>query len=412
MQVLYEHCAGLDVHKKSVVACVWNSPLTGPTTKETRSFGTMTADLLALSDWLQSHAVTHVAMESTGVYWKPIYNLLEGSFELMLVNPQHIKAVPGRKTDVADAEWIGDLLRHGLMRGSFVPPQPQRELRELTRHRSNLVGRRVQAVNELQKALEGTNIKLASVVSDITGVSATAMLRALLEGRTDREALSDMAKGRLRSKKAELQKALEGVLRPHHRLIIAQLLADIDFFEEQIEEVSQEIALRLQEDQDTLDRLDGTPGINQRLAQVIVAEIGTDMSRFPSPYHLVSWAGLCPGSNESAGIRHSSRIRHGNLALKNALVEAAHAATHTKETYLQSLYKRLVSKRGKKRAMIAVARTILVGIYHMLSRGSAWKDLGADYFERRNPMQIVNRLTKRLKNLGYEVALTPIPMNA
>jgi transposase len=410
MQVLYEHCAGLDVHKKSLVACIWNSPLTGQTTKETRSFGTMTADLLALSDWLQSHAVTHVAMESTGVYWKPIYNLLEGHFELLLVNPQHIKAVPGRKTDVADAEWIGDLLRHGLMRRSFVPPQAQRELRELTRHRSNLVGRRVQAVNELQKALEGTNIKLASVVSDITGVSATAMLHALLNGRTDRVALSDLAKGRLRAKKEQLQKALEGVLRAHHRLIIAQLLADIDFFEEQIEEVSQEIARRLEKDQDTLHKLDETPGINQRLAQVILAEVGTDMSRFPDANHLVSWAGLCPGNNESAGKRHSSRLRHGNLALKNALVEAAHAAAHTKKTYLHSLYIRLVSKRGKKRALIAVARSILVSIYHMLSRGSAWQDLGADYFERRNPTQIIARLTNRLQNLGYQVALTPLPM--
>jgi transposase len=348
-------------------------------------------------------------MESTGVSWKPISNLLEGHFELLVVNAQHIKAVPGRKTDVADAEWIGDLLRHGLMRGSFIPPQAQRALRELTRHRSNLVGRRVQAVNELQKALEGTNIKLASVVSDITGVSATAMLQALLEGRTDRVALSDLAKGRLRAKKEQLQKALEGVLRAHHRLIIAQLLADIDFFEEQIAEVSQEIARRLQKDQDTLDKLDGTPGINQRLAQVILAEVGTDRSRFPDANHLVSWAGLCPGNNESAGKRRSSRIRHGNQALKNALVEAAHAAAHTKETYLQSLYKRLASKRGKKRAMIAVARSILVSIYHMLSRGSTWQDLGADYFERRNAMQIVTRLTNRLQNLGYQVALTPIP---
>ncbi len=412
MQVIYEHCAGLDVHKKSVVACVWNSPLTGQTARETRSFGTMTADLLALSDWLQSHAVTHVAMESTGVYWKPIYNLLEGHFELLVVNAQHVKAVPGRKTDVADAEWIGDLLRHGLMRGSFIPPQAQRELRELTRHRSNLVGRRVQAVNELQKALEGTNIKLASVVSDITGVSATAMLHGLLEGRTDRKALSDLAKGRLRAKKEQLQKALEGVLRAHHRLIIAQLLADIDFFEEQIEEVGQEVARRLQKDQATLDKLDGTPGINQRLAQVILAEVGTDMSRFPDANHLVSWAGLCPGNNESAGKRRSSRIRHGNQALKNALVEAAHAAAHTKETYLQSLYKRLVSKRGKKRAMIAVARSILVSIYHMLSRDSIWQDLGADYFERRNSGQIIARLTSRLQNLGYQVALTPIPMTS
>ena len=412
MNVIYAACAGLDVHKKSVTACVWLTPAQGEATKETRSFGTMTEDLLALRDWLQSQGVTHVAMESTGVYWKPVYNVLEGGFELLVVNAQHIKAVPGRKTDVADAEWIGDLLRHGLLRGSFVPPQPQRELRELTRHRSNLVGKRAQATNERQKILESGNIKLASVVSDITGVSAVAMLQALLAGQTDRQALAELARGRLRSKKELLQKALEGVLRAHHRLIIAQLLADIEFFEEQIGEVGTEIGRRLEDHQQDLDRLDDIPGVNQRIGEIILAEVGTDMSRFPSEHHLASWAGLCPGNNQSAGKRRSSRIRPGNQALKNALVEAAHAAGRTRGTYLQAQYKRLAAKRGKKRAKIAVARSILIGIYHMFKRAIPWRDLGANYFDQRNPLTVVHHITKRLQSLGYHVELTPLPTAA
>ena len=412
MQVIYERCAGLDVHKKSVVACVWITPPAGKAMKETRSFGTMTGDLLALSDWLKSHAVSHVAMESTGVYWKPIYNLLEGNFELLVVNAAHIKAVPGRKTDIADAEWIADLLRHGLVRGSFIPPQAQRELRELTRHRSNLVGKRAQASNELQRTLETANIKLASVVSDITGVSATAMLQAMLAGQKDLKALADLAKGSLRHKKEQLAKALDGIVRSHHQLILAQLLADIDFLEEQIREVSAEIERRVQKDQQTIDRLDDIPGINQRLGQIIVAELGTDMSRFPDEHHLSSWAGLCPGNNESAGKRRSSRIRPGNRALKSALVEAAHAAAHTKGTYLAAQYKRIAARRGARRAMIAVARTILVAIYHMIKARTTWHDLGADYFERRNPLKLLHRLTHRIQNLGYEVTISPVPCAA
>lgn len=412
MQVIHERCAGLDVHKKTVVACVWITPATGKASREARSFGTMTAELLALSDWLQSHLVTHVAMESTGVYWRPIYNLFEGHFELLVVNAQHIKAVPGRKTDVADAEWIADLLRHGLVRGSFIPPQAQRELRELTRHRSNLVVRRAQTSNEMQRTLEGANIKLASVASDITGVSATAMLRALIDGQSDVAALAELAKGRLRQKREAWQAALTGRRRAHHKLIMAQLLADIDFLDEQIAEVGREIERRLADDQQVLDRLDQIPGINQRLAEIIVAELGTDMSRFPSEAHLVSWAGLCPGNNESAGKRRSTRIRPGNRALKNALVEAAHGGARVTGSYLYALYARLAARRGKKRAMIAVARSILVSIYHMLTRGLGWQDLGADYYERRDPAKLVSRLTHRLHHLGYEVTLTAIPQPA
>jgi transposase len=391
MQVLHDRCAGLDVHKKTVVCCVWITSPNGHATHETRTFSTMAGDLLAMSDWLKSQGATCLAMESTGVYWKPVYNLLEGDFELLLVNPQHIKALPGRKTDVADAEWIGDLLRHGLVRASFIPPLPQRELRELTRHRTSLVGKRAQAANELQKVLESANVKLASVASDITGVSATAMLRAMLEGRTDVTELAELAKGRLRSKKDLLHKALAGTLRPHHKLIVAQLLADIDFFEEQVLEVSLEIERRTKDDESTLDRLDGIPGINRRLAEIILAEIGTDMTRFPSEDHLASWGGLCPGNKESAGKRQSSRIRPGNQALTCAMVEAAHGASRVTKSYCHSLYHRLAPRRGKKRALIAVAHSMIKAIYHMLARGTDWIDLGADYFERRNPLKIVSR---------------------
>ena len=412
MQVLYDHCAGLDVHKRTVVACIWITSAGGRATHETRTFGTMTADLLAMGDWLKNQGVTHVAMESTGVYWKPIYNLLEGGFELLVVNAHHIKVVPGRKTDVADAQWIGDLLRHGLIRGSFIPPQPQRELRELTRHRTRLVGKRAQAANELQKVLEAANVKLASVANDITGVLATAMLRAMLEGCANVEELAELAKGRLRSKKALLHKALAGTLRAHHKLIIAQLLADIDFLDEQVLEVSFEIERRLKDDQSTLDRMDDIPGINRRLAEIIVAEMGTDMSRFPSADHLVGWAGLCPGNNESAGKRKSTRLKGGNRSLKSALVEAAHGTSRVTKSYLSVLYHRLASRRGKKKALIAVARSILISLYHMLTRNTGWLDLGPDYLERRDPLKTVNRLTTRLHKLGYEVILNPTPLPA
>lgn len=412
MRVVFERCAGLDVHKKSVVACAWQTPRSAPDTHQTRTFGTMTADLLALSDWLKSQGVTHVAMESTGVYWKPIYNLLEGDFELLVVNAQHMKAVPGRKTDIADAQWIADLLRHGLLRASFVPPQPQRELRELTRHRSNLVGKRARASNELQKVLESANIKLASVASDVTGVSATAMLQEMVAGRSDVAFLANLAKGNLRNKREELKKALEGRLRPHHRLIIAQLLADIDFLDEQIAEVGREIEQRLAPDQEVIDRLDEIPGINQRVAEIVLAETGTDMSRFPSAQHLISWAGLCPGNDESAGKRRNRHIRHGNVALKSALVEAARGASRTAGSYLQALFRRLSGKRGAKRAYIAVARTILNGIYYMLSRNTRWQELGADYFDRLNPNKLATHLVKRLHKLGFDVSLAPLPQPA
>jgi transposase len=409
MQVLYARCAGLDVHKNTVVGCVMISGGAGSVEQELKSFATYTSDLLELSDWLKAHGVTHVAMESTGVYWKPVYNLLEGLFELLVVNARQVKAVPGRKTDVKDAEWLADLLRHGLLRGSFIPGRPQRQLRELTRHRSNLVQRRAQAVNELQKCLESTNIKLASVATDITGVSATEMLSLLLDGQTQPEALAELARGRLKEKKPLLRKALQGRVEAHHRLILSQLLAEISWCEEQISEVAVEIAQRLREHEELLNRLDEIPGVNQRIAQVAVAEVGADVKPFPCDKHLSSWAGLCPGNNESAGKRHSSRICPGNRHLKVALMEAANAASRKKGSYLRAKYHRLAGRRGRKRALVAVARTILQSMYHMIQRGTHYQDLGENYYDNRNPEKLANRLAKRIEKLGFKVVLQPAP---
>jgi transposase len=384
----------------------------GSVSKEIKTFGTMTEDLLQLGDWLKAHQVTHTAMESTGSYWKPVYNLLEEQAELLVVNAQHVKAVPGRKTDVKDAEWIADLLRHGLLRGSFIPPKPQRELRELVRHRANLVGRRAQVVNELQRTLESTNIKLGNVVTDITGVSATQMLQAILAGQTDPSVLAKMAHGKLKEKTVLLQSALQGTVREHHRLILGQLLADIAGYEEQIGEVGALIAQRLADQQELLDRLDDIPGVNQRVAQVIAAEVGTDVKPFPTAQHLISWAGVCPGNNESAGKRRSSRIKPGNRSLRVAIVEAANAAGKKKNCYLSAMYHRLASKRGRKRALIAVARTILQSSYYMIQRGTKYQDLGADYFERRNPEGLARYLARRIEKLGFAVSLQPLPKAA
>jgi transposase len=379
---------------------------------EIKSFGTMTKDLLELGDWLKSHEVTHVAMESTGSYWKPVYNLLEGQAELLVVNAQHIKAVPGRKTDVKDAEWIGDLLRHGLLRGSFIPAQPQRELRELVRHRSNLVGRRAQSVNEVRRTLESTNIKLGNVVADIVGVSATEMLQALVGGQSDPEVLAELARGRMKSKKEALQKALEGRVEAHHRLMLSQLLADIANYDEQIGEAGAMIAERLKESQELLNRLDEIPGVNQRVAQVIAAEVGTEVKRFPTDAHLISWAGICPGNNQSGGKRRNGRIKPGNRSLRAAIVEAANAASKKRDCYLSTLYRRIASKRGKKRALIALARTILQSSYHMIKRGSRYAELGVDYFERRDPKGLAMRLAKRIEKLGFAVTVQTLPVAA
>ncbi len=334
MDVVYPRCCGLDVHKKTVVACLLVVGADGRLHKEIRTFSTMSADLLALADWLTAQGCTHVALESTGVYWKPIYNLLEGLFELLVVNAQHLKTVPGRKTDVRDAEWIADLLRHGLLKGSFIPPAPQRELRDLTRHRTSLVQERARLVNRLQKVLEDANLKLAAVVTDIMGVSARAMLEAILEGQTDPAVLADLAQGKLRAKVPQLEQALAGHVKPHHRFLLAELLAHIDYLDEAIERVGGEVAARLQSATEDIDLLDSIPGVNQRTAEIMLAEMGQDLSRFPSSGHLTSWAGICPGNNESAGKRKRGKTRKGSPWLRQALIEAAHGAARSKQTYL------------------------------------------------------------------------------
>jgi transposase len=411
MRVIYERCCGLDVHKRTITACVlkW---LGGEWQKEIRQFGTMTKDLLALSDWLVGEGCTHVAMESTGVYWKPVYNILEGQLELLVVNAQHLKAVPGRKTDVRDAEWIAELLAHGLLRGSFVPPPRVRELRELTRYRTSLVCDCARTINRLQKVLEGANIKLASVVSDIRGVSARLMLEALLAGERDTQQLASMAKGRLKEKRPQLMEALSGRLQPHQSFLIAEHLAQIDYLEGAIERLSGEIEERLRPFEQQIAWLDTIPGVNRRTAEVLWAETGGDMSRFASARHLASWAGMCPGNNESAGKRRTGRTRKGSPWLRHCLIEAAHGAAHTKNKYLNSQYHRLAARRGKKKALVAVGHSILVIAYHLLTRKQPYADLGANYFDERDRLAVTKRCLNRLQKLGYKVALEKISLAA
>jgi transposase len=355
MQVLYTHCAGLDVHKKTVVACLLTPDPQGGGQQETRSFSTMTRDLLALSDWLLAAGCTHVAMESTGEYWKPVFNILEAHFTVLLVNAQHIKAVPGRKTDVKDAQWIAELLQHGLLRASFIPPPIQRELRELTRQRSNFVRERASLVNRVQKVLESANIKLAAVATDVVGVSGRAILQALLAGGSTPVAMAELAKGRLRNKRDQLAQALEGRVQAHHRFILSELLAQIDSLEETIARFNQQIEEYRKPFAEGIELLDTIPGIGRETAEVLVAEMGADMSRFPTARHVAAWAGLAPGNRESGGKRFPSPTRKGNQALRQGLIQAAHAAAHTKDTYLSAQYRRLAARRGKKRAIVAVA---------------------------------------------------------
>jgi transposase len=407
MNVMYERCAGLDVHKKTVVACVLT-----PDGPETRTFGTMSADLLLLSDWLLACGCTHVAMESTGDYWKPVFNMLESTFEVLLVNAQHVKAVPGRKTDVKDAAWLAELLQHGLLRASFIPPVAQRELRDLTRYRSTFIRERATLVNRVQKLLEDANIKLASVATDIMGVSGRAMLAALLAGHTDPQALADLAKGRLRSKREHLVKAMEGRVKPHHRFVLTELLCQIDSLDETIARFDERIQAIDAPFEAAVGLLDTIPGVARHAAEMIVAEIGADMSRFPSADHLASWAGVAPGNYESAGKRASGKTRKGNRFLRTILVQAAHAAARTKGTYLSAQYRRLATRRGKKRAVLAVAHSILVMAYYMIQRQEPYREAGADYFDQLQPEDTVRRLVTRLERLGYHVTLQKPSMEA
>jgi transposase len=406
MQVLHSRCCGLDVHKDSVVAAM----LVDDRPAEVRTFGTTTAALLELGDWLASPGVTHVAMESTGVYWKPVWNLLEDRFALLLVNAQHVKAVPGRKTDVADCQWIAQLLRHGLLRASFVPDRDQRQLRELTRQRAQLVADRARVANRVQKVMEDANLKLGSVVSDVLGKSGRDMLRALIEqpGATP-EGVAELARGVARRKIPQLTQALNHSLSDHHRFLLGQLLDQVEHLERQVARFERRIGEVMTDNpfERAVATLDPIPGINRRAAQAILAEIGTDMSRFPTAAHLASWAGLCPGNHESAGKRKSGRTRDGNRWLCQMLVQCAWAAARTKSSYFHQRYHRLKARRGHKRALIAIAHAMLVTIWHLLSKPQQpYADLGPDHFRHADGDRRRQGLIRKLEQMGYQVHLT------
>jgi transposase len=408
MDVLYRCCCGVDVHKASVVACLIRPGRGETLSKEVRTFGTMTNDLLALVDWLVTANCEAVAMESTGSFWKPLYNLLEGALPaVMVVNAAHIKQVPGRKTDVKDATWIADLLRHGLLQASFIPDRSQRELRELTRYRTSLVRERAAEVNRVQKVLEGANNKLAAVATDITVVSAREMLAALLGGSTDTAAMAQCARGAMRKKIPQLEQALAGSFGPHQRFLVAEQLAHIDYLDALIERVSAEVAARVRPFAEEAVLVDSATGIGRITAEAVVAEIGVDMSHFPDADHLTSWAGLAPGSNESAGKRKRGKTRKGSPWLRATMIEAAHAAGRSRDTYLGALYHRLVGRIGKKRAAVAVARKLLVIVYHILQTHQPYHELGADYQARRNQQAGARRAVRQLESLGYDVTLHP-----
>jgi transposase len=431
MHIIYQKVAGLDVHKKTVVATRMRVTEDDRLDWETKTFGTTTPELLLMHDWLQEWDTTRVAMESTGDYWKPPFNLLEGDFEVLLVNAQHVKHVPGRKTDVKDSEWLAELLMHGLLKPSFIPPKPQRALRDLTRYRTKVIQERARTVNRVQKLLEGANIKLSSVVTDIMGVSARAMLAALGAGETDPTLMAELARGRLRSKIPELEKALIGIVEPHHRFLLAKQLAHIDFLGEQIADISAEIARRLEamslsshpptpdEGNDVavgkpepnddgeppltwseaVALLDTIPGVDQKVAEVMLAEMGLDMSQFPTDKHLAAWAGLAPGNHQSGGKRYSGRTCKGNRPLSTIMVQAAWSAVRTKNTFLKARYHRLAARRGKKRAMVAIAHSMLVSAWHILTYRQPYKELGGDYFDQRKKETKVNYLIRRLERL-------------
>ncbi len=439
MDLIDTHVAGLDVHKKTVVACVFTPDPKGKPHKEIRTFGTMTQDLLTLADWLTTKGITHVAMESTGEYWKPVYNLLEASFSVLVVNAQQIKTVPGRKTDVKDAEWIADLLRHGLLKGSFIPPLPQRDLRDLTRQRTNLVQDRARVVNQLQKGLEWANLKLASVVTDVMGVSARAMLTAIVGGVEDEGTLADLAQGRLRAKQAELERALVGHVREHHRFLLAQHLSHIDFLEEPIVGFDRQVATAIERHavpsdppalpaaaceaqgdmvpasavpnaapwEEAVELLDTAPGIGRTIAEMIIAEVGSDMARFAREGHLASWAKGCPGNHDSAGKRSSGKTGKGSRWLRTALVQAAWGAVKVKDSHLAAVYRRLAVRRGKQKAIMAVAHRLLVAIYHMLRDRVPYREIGTAPPSETAKRKLAEHMQRQLENLGYTARLEP-----
>jgi transposase len=440
MRQIYERVAGVDVHKKTVVACRMRVTAYKQVEQETRTFGTTTGELLALHDWLSEGEVRHVALESTADYWKPVYNLLEGEFEVFLVNAQHVKKVAGRKTDATDAEWLAELMLHGLLKASFIPAKPQRVLRELTRYRTTLVRERARVVNRVEKLLESANIKLSSVVSDVMGVSARAILQELARGSHDPQTLAELAKGRLRQKMKELEAALVGVVQSHHRFILAQQLGHIDFLDDQIEAMSAEIGRQLERMSqppsegeatdpaqpshsassaspelpplswtEAVTLLDTIPGVDERVAQVMLAEMGLDMSQFPTAKDLVSWAGLAPGNHQSGGKRYPSHTTKGNNPLRSMMTQAAWAASRTKDTFLKARYHRLATRRGKKRAIVAIAHSMLESAWYMLTRRQPYQELGGDYYDQRKKDSKVSYLTKQLAKLGFVVTLDPLP---
>lgn len=413
MQTLVEVGCGLDVHQATVVACLLRVRRDGRVDKQLRTFGTTTRELVQLRSWLVAEGCTHVAMESTGVYWKPVYAVLEGDeLEIIVANAQQVKKVPGRKTDVKDAEWIADLLCHGLLRPSFVPPLPIRELRDLTRYRRKLVESRSAERNRLLKLLESANIKLASVATDVFGLSGRLMLEALIADKTSLSEMAGLAKGKLRRKIPQLELALEGKLQEHHRFLLRLQCSRLEAVEKDLAILEQRIQQKLEPYAAQLALLQEIPGIDLTLASVIIAELGVDMSTFQSVSQLASWAGVCPGNNESAGKRKSSRVPKGNVYLKTALVEAANAAARAKGTYLRDKFYRLKARRGYKRAAVAIAHKILVSIYHMLSQNVSYNDLGDLYLDKLNTHHVTRNLVRRLERLGYTVTLSPQPTAA
>jgi transposase len=411
METLLARCCGLDVHKAQVTACV-RLLIDGVVSEIVQTFGTTTPDLLALRDWLTGQGVTHVAMESTGVYWKPVYYTLEDEFKVVLVNAQHVKHVPGRKTDTIDAAWIAKLLAHGLLRGSFVPPKPIRRLRDLTRFRKALIEERTRAVNRLHKLLEDAGVKLSCVATDVMGVSGRAMMRALIEGEAEPEALAELAKGKLRRKLPELRKALTHRFSGHHAFLLERMLAHVEELEDDIDALSVRIEEEIRPFEPAVELLRSIPGVERRAAEVLVAELGTDMTVFPTAGHLASWAGVCPGQNESAGKRKSAKTRKGSKWLRKTLLESARAAARTRETYLSERYRRLAARRGDKKAVIAICHEILCAVWHMLQTGELYREQGADQFRQRDQDRIRKRAINQLEKLGHKVILEELQQAA
>jgi transposase len=408
MQVIHHRCAGLDVHKKTVVACVLVTQPDGTARPEVRTFGTMTADLTALSAWLDERRVERVVLESTGVFWWPVFTLLEeGGHDVVLVNPQHVKAVPGRKTDVADSAWLADLLRHGLLRASFIPPAPIRELRDLLRYRKTLVRERAQEVNRLQKVLESANLKLAAVATDVLGVSGRQMLEAVARGEDEPEGLADLARGRLRAKLPQLRLALEGRVKAHHRVLLRALLAHVDFLEAALEALDAEVERALVPFAPELALLETIPGVGRTAAAALVAELGADLRAFPSAKHLASWAGVCPGNRQSGGRRLSGKTTHGNGWLRGVLGEIAWAAIRTRGSSFGARFRRLARRQGKPKALVAVMHNLLTVIYAVVRDGTPYHELGPDYFITQDPERAARRHVAQLERLGYRVALSP-----